>query len=311
MVQSRQLGFLALVLAIIFALPFSLSCESGGGDDSPATPGQPSDDDAASDDDATDDDTTDDDTADDDTADDDTADDDTGDDDTADDDTADDDTADDDTADDDTADDDTADDDVFELDFEDYALGPLPVPPWDIYSYGATTLTVATLPVDDGSGKALKLDGGKANGDEIIGRFISTDVADDFRLGFELMIPASDTSFQFHVLRHWTGFFVAEAVITGDGTSLSATDFDDPATEIGCGTLAAGTWHTVLVEMDFPNGTYDVVLDGVPGGCDNLLQQFGDQSAYCGFAVLDLADPDKGGVVWFDNIDGEAGAPVL
>ena len=274
---------MTLLVAVFAALLASCSC--GDDDDDSSGDDDQSDDDQADDDAINADYTTDDDTNDDDTTDDD-----------ADDDLIDDDTIDDDTADDDTADDDTV---LTEIDFEDYALGALPEPPWVVNVEGNTTYAVANSPVKDLDGQVLVQNGGSAYGDSgMASHAMLGAVTGDVRLGFDVWTETG-TYFMFFVWRSQTATYLMGNFSAG---VLSAYDYSTAkADAVDCAVIAVETLLRIEVEV-YDDSTYSVFLDGAPTDCTGLANQAEAGAALTSFAFGDGMYETNIGNVYFDNL---------
>jgi hypothetical protein len=221
------------------------------------------------------------------------ADDDAVDDDAVDDDAADDDTTDDDTTDDDATDDDTADDDttgpLVDINFDDYALGPLG-PPWTVDAHGTSTATIQTI-LKTGSGQELHIHGGLTTDDYLIAGYQFGPADFSINVSFDYWHDAGDSG----------RFDLAE---TGASIELIARMGSDDSLFVNgvtCAALNADQWYNIGFAVDYSAATYDVLLDGAATSCT------GDAFMVGGYPLGWLYFEDEyndglGGDVYFDNL---------
>ncbi len=236
---------------------------------------------------------------DDDAADDDAADDDVSDDDVTDDDIDDDDAADDDTADDDTADDDVADDDtvVVDIDFEDYALGPLGSP-WDVIIYGASTATIIDDPTKAGSGRMLEINGSTTLTESVEAALDIDPQTVDFTVSFDFYYQTGAIFF--------FDFYGGEPPVSGPfhlllvDNELSASPNPSPDP---CATLTAGTWVHLETVVQPGAKKFSVLIDGTPSAaCADLDFNPSFEETISRFSFMDVGNDGGGGIVYFDNV---------
>jgi len=197
---------------------------------------------------------------------------------------------------------------VFEDDFETYSVGAL-VAPWSIAAQGGdSTAEIATL-TDDGSGKALKIDGGvvTVEPDWIGSTYQFTDTSANLWVNFDAQIAANDAEFGFSVMQNYYSYAYTEVQLVVEAEVLKA--YDETAGDyVDCGAFTAGTWHNVGIALDWA-GTFGVQIDGAPGTCAGLGMIWGDGYPFAFIQVIDYSDLDFGGTAQFDNFLGSLAAP--
>jgi len=270
-----------LVLGMIPALIICQAACGGGGDDDSGN-------DDAGDDTVADDDTTPDDVDDDTGADDTSLDDDSG-------------------NNDDTLVDDDADDDtlvVFDIDFEEYELGPLGAP-WDVpILSGASTAQIIELS-KNGSGKALRIDGGTALNDTVGCGYRFADTAADMRFDADLR-AASGATFGFRVLQHRQSGWVVEAEVSidvGEGLVI-AHDFSD-LFWTQCGPVINDDWMKLSLQFNYNNAVYDVLINDEASSCAGMRLAHVYPRPFGAIGVIDYNPDGLGGIVDFDNFKGK------
>jgi len=238
---------------------------------------------------------------DDDSGDDDAGDDDAGDDDVADDDVADDDVADDDSADDDAVDDDSADDDtdgteLFNITFDDYALGALTTP-WIVNVSGTTEMVVVADPTEKGA-QVLRVYGDPDNSGVAVYPFDHN--TNNVSLYFKLYAQAG-SAFGFGVLsttnvNDWIMQIWRDPTT---GEVIASPSFNTCAT-----TLADNTWVDMQVDLDLTTGMFSVLINGADSTCMNQVGSGVAPLELASFFVEDWGDATWGGTYFFDDIIG-------
>ncbi len=278
-IKTLWIIFVILVLAVSFV---TIAC--GGDDDDDR--GEDTDDDETDDDnDALDDDETDDDTNDDDETDDDTGNDD------------------DDTNDDDDSNDDDAIETVFSDDMEDYLPGSL-MYPWYIFDQaGSSTAEVVAL--KNGTGQAIRVNGGISIGDTIRCRYdFPKSVKDDLLITFEVF-PHSGAHFRTGV---YSGNSGPVGLIgyndNGASDELYGYDFASNSQVTCAAGISQDQWLLIAYQLDWIHWTYDVLLNGSTTACTNLALDDVGNYYFSKFEIGDLPTADNGGMVDYDNLYG-------
>lgn len=254
------------------------------------------------DDDVSDDDVSDDDVADDDVSDDDVSDDDVSDDDVTDDDVTDDDVTDDDTTDDDDTTGDDDDDDtteLFNIDFEDYAIGDLPAP-WVVVENGNSFIDIINDPTVK-TGKVLEVAGADFAGNSASATYpISQQPTGRVVISYKVYVPGDGSAFI--QLNQDDAVRIGQLNMWGENHEVQFDYFQNWTL---CGSFSGDTWYNVRLELDLGLKTVDVYFNNVLTSCSDTPLNPTQDFTYLGqFLFIDHGGEGESGVPYFDNFSG-------
>jgi hypothetical protein len=126
-------------------------------------------------------------------------------------------------------------------------------------------------------------------------------------VSFDAYVVDTDAEFGYRTYQNYEGYPFTEVQLVVDNETLRGYNANTSAF-VDCGDFDAGAWHNVAVFHSFSGGTFDVELDGTASSCAGLGMIWGDGTPFGYIQVVDWADADYGGEVWYDNFLGEIAA---
>lgn len=189
---------------------------------------------------------------------------------------------------------------VTTVDFESYALGPLPSP-WSVTNAGATTVAVENT---SDHGKAAVMRGGTVSGDFAIASLPVSATDKVLTTAFDLK-PAANSAFVF--------------AVNGAGSSIGARRIRlqrNPGSDVlfaqlstgtfECGPLTSGVWSRITLVIHTEAGKFDVSINGAATACSGTPTRIGPP--FNSLSLMDASNDGFGGVVSLDNISVSADA---
>ncbi len=190
---------------------------------------------------------------------------------------------------------------LWEDDFESYPTGDLKYMtiPWRVigdYEY-LDFRSIASI-TDRSDNRMLSIYGMDLQGFYVLVEYAFDGVANDFRLTFEVTPTGAADIFGLYINRRYGDVQLASIEFTLiDGRFMAE---DHYLHQVDCGAAIEDNPNTIDIRARYL-GTYDVLVNGVQGDCEGLVQHFTGSYPIDSIWVFDSAGDGQGGYVFFDN----------